>query len=422
MSICTNNKILIIIIVQIKRNSSETKKKVKTAATMMHTGNEWYWNLNLHRNQSALSNPMAVNSTKLPISSAMYTSAVLTDRGICVGMRNVNLKGVTQSYSAKMQNIPNCCSNSSVVGQRNKQTWTAAYDQMRFSALTDPSMATNIECQPHFTDLPPQISDKRGEQVMLPEEEEAKLEEDLEEEDEETVDVVNTVNDNFSSSLTNTSSSISAELNPFHLFGDKSILSAINVKNRLSPEYLQHFTGANVQEHLKSEITTPPIKHVPYLDYRYLIANDTTYNRIGYPGFLHAMTNKKPIPLSPSISPISHLPCNSGSSNSSRLKAAMTTPRRRMHTNASRLNHVVAPKKKWIRNYMQSNSHFMVFFEYYFQFFSFFHFIFRFYHFSLCFFFLFSVLFHTDVNSILWLFFLNQKRMWAFALDMCRTS
>lgn len=364
----------------------------------MCAGNEWYWNLNLHRNQSALGNPMAVNSTKLPISSAMYTSAVLTDRGICVGMRNVNLKGVTQSYSTKMQNIPNCCSNSNVVGQRNKQTWAAAYDQMRFSALTDPSMATHIECHPHFTDHlppplppPPPICDKRGDPVILPEVEE-----------EETVDVVNTVNDDFSSSLTDTSPSISAELNPFHLFGDKSVLSAINVKNRLSPEFLHHFTGATVQDHLKSEITTPTIKHVPYLDYRYLIENDSTYNRIGYPGFLHATTNKKPIPLSPSISPISHLPCNS-SSSSSRLKAAMTTPRRRMHTSASRLNHVVAPKKKWIRNYMQSNSHFMVFFEYYFQFLLV-HFIFRFYlSFSLSFYFApFST---PTVNSILWLFF-----------------
>lgn len=334
----------------------------------MCAGNEWYWNLNLHRNQSALSNSMAVNSSKLPISSTMYTSAVLTDHGICVGMRNVNLKGVTQSCSTKMQNIPNCCSNRNVVGQRNKQIWAAAYDQMRLSALTDPSMATHIECQPHFTDRPSPlpISDKRSDQVILPEEEED--EEEEEEDDEETVDVVNTVNDNYSSSLTNTSSSISAELNPFHLFGDKSVLSAINVKNRLSPEFLHHFTGANIQEHSKSEITTPPIKHVSYLDYRYLIENDSTYNRIGYPGFLHATTNKKPIPSS--IPPIPHLPCNSSSGNSSRLKATMTTLRRRMHTNASRLNHVVAPKKKWIRNYMQSNSHFMVFFEYYFQFFS----------------------------------------------------
>ncbi|XP_055296493.1 uncharacterized protein DDB_G0284459 isoform X2 [Sitodiplosis mosellana] len=303
---------------------------------MMHMGNEWYWNLNLHRNQSALNNSMVINSTKLPISSTMYTSAVLTDRGICVGMRNVNLKGVTQSYSAKMQSIPNCCSNSNVVGQRNNQTWTAAYDQMRFSALTDPSMATQIECQ-HFADHSyPPISDKWREQVILPVEQE---EEEEKKEEEETVNE----EPHTSSISAEFNPSISAEFNPFHLFGDKSVLSAINVKNRLSPELLQSYLAANVREHSNSEM--PPLEHVPYMDYRYLIENDAIYNHIGYPGLLHATT--KPT-LSPSNSPISHLP-----RSSSRLKAAITTPRRRMHTYASRLNHVVTPKKKWLRNYMQ---------------------------------------------------------------------
>lgn len=351
---------------------------------MMQNGNEWYWNLNLHRNQSVLNNSMAVNSTKLPISSAMYTSAVLTDRGICVGMRNVNLKGVTQPYSAKMQNIPNCCSNSNVVGQRNNQTWTAAFDRMRFSALTDPSMATQIECQ-HFEHLPP-ISDKWRDQVILPEEE--------------------TINECATPSISDTSpSSISAEHNPFHLFGDKSALSTINVKNRLSPEFHQQLTAMNVRENVKSEMLTPPLTHGPFMDYRYLIENDQHYKHIGYPSYFHATTKSI---SSRSSSPISHLPCNSSNSGrvSSRLKAAVTTSHRRMHTNASRLNHVVAPKKKWIRNYMQSNSHLWFSLNIIFN--------------CSLFFYLFLTIFYTLVDFVIVvIFFFEPKRMYALASDMC---
>lgn len=279
--------------------------------TIMNNGSEWYWNLNLHRNQSVLNNSSAVSSTKLPISSAMYTSAVLTDRGICVGMRNVNLKGAGQNYSSKSQNIPKCCSNTNIVGQRNNQTWTDAYDLMRFSALTDPSMATEIEHHRNHT--------KWKDRTMFP------------------------ADESMHECVEYPTNPISAELNPFHLFGDKSILSSIQFKDKKYQHFARHFMSDH-ESHSESMV---PISHVPYHNYHYF-AEEFDENRIqsnGYPN-LHFPSRSK--------SPTSHLLCT-------KLKAAMTKHNRRMDNNAFRSAHVVAPKKKWIRNYMQSNS--MVFFE-----------------------------------------------------------
>lgn len=287
----------------------------------MHPRNEWYWNLNIHRNQPMLNNAVAVNGSKLPISSAMYTSAVLTDHGICVGMRNVNLKGANCSYSSKVHDIPNCCSNTNIVGQRNNQTWTSAYEQMRLSALTDPSMATQIEKQ-HFETLP--IDAKWNDETAYP----------MEDCDLYDCDP-------------NPSDEISAELNPFHLFGDKSSLSTINYKER--PTW-NHSTDS-IKECFHRSI--PTLNNNPYLNYHYLSEIENQLNRPS----LHSQSNYiyQTHMSSCSNSPTSHLP-------SSKLKA--TAPNRRMAKSASRLNHVVAPKKKWIRNYMQSNSHIWFFFPF----------------------------------------------------------
>lgn len=295
---------------------------------MIQNGSEWYWNLNLHRNQLVLNNAMAVNCTKLPISAAMYTSAVLTDRGICVGMRNVNLEGATiQSYPSKNPNIPSCCTNSknNIVSQRNNQTWTAAYDRMRFSALTDPSMATQVDSQ-YFENLHSYA--KCDDHVIYPGVEEA-------------------VHKNVSTSF-NTVHSISAEFNPFHLFGDKSRLSAINLKNgeiHIRPAFICADIGGN----LKREISMPTVLNQMLesdLNYSYPVECEKLYNCIqmnSCPSFCHNMAKSA---ISSGLnSPTSYLTCT-----------LSTTPYRRTNTNSSRSNHVVvAPKKKWIRHYMRSN-------------------------------------------------------------------
>lgn len=286
----------------------------------MNNGNEWYWNLNLHRNQSVLSNLPAVNGTQLPISSAMYTSAVLTDRGICVGMRNVNLKGSDHIHSAKMQEIPNCCSISNVVGQRNKQTWAAAYDRMRFSALTDPSMATEVEYYHNHA--------KWKDRTIYP------MEECMHE------------------PVQDYQSLISAELNPFHLFGDKSKLSTIQLKGRQNHELLNLMSSISVNNS-KCNDFIPQISHAPYINYPHFIEFGKNCLEINdYASFYHNKSMS-----SRSISPAPQL-------RGRKLKATIKFRNRRMDTNASRPNHVVAPKKKWIRNYMQSNSHLWFFYEY----------------------------------------------------------
>lgn len=49
------------------------------------------WNLYWHRDRLSLANTAAISGAILPSSSEFYTTAVLTDVGICVGMRNVHL-------------------------------------------------------------------------------------------------------------------------------------------------------------------------------------------------------------------------------------------------------------------------------------------------------------------------------------------
>lgn len=263
---------------------------------MMPNGSEWHWNLNLHRNQSILNNAVAVNNVNLPVSASLYTSSVLNDHGICVGMRNVNLKGVAQTLSSKMQAIPNCCGNSNIVGERNKQTWTAAYDRMRFSALTDPSMATHTNCP--YPLNPPAWSD---------------------------LDMFSMINMNkMHDTIGYSTPSMSAELNPFHLFGDKSALSTFNVENvQIRPQF------ASFHAHSGSE--TLPMNHIPHLNY----LHHSPY------------ANLDGLPIKPLVF----------RSKSPRRVVRSTTPKRRLQTRPIHRNHVVAPKKKWIRNYMQSNCH-----------------------------------------------------------------
>lgn len=307
---------------------------------MMENGNEWYWNLNLHRNRLMLNNSSSVTNKKMPISSATYTSAVLTDCGICVGMRNVNLKGASQLDLSKNQNIPNCFGNSSVVSKRNKQIWSAAYDQMRFSALSDPTMATQIHGT-YFDLTHGAIKWKDPIPIAM----------ECNKHDIEPC----------------TSSLMSAELNPFHLFGDKSSLSSLNLNESHGYDYpLRAFHAINLPNNIKSSrdemLTSSPMNLVPHFNYPYLTEMDDNYSRMqlnGYPKLIYSMDK--------SMSPRSNSPTFYSTNSTMKVAAVATNPNRRIKTNVSRQNHVVAPKKKWIRNYMKSNSHLWFSFNNYFR-------------------------------------------------------
>lgn len=291
-------------------------------------GNEWYWNLNLHRNQPILGNLSAVSNTTLPLSAALYTSAVLTDRGICVGMRNVNLKGVNPAPSSDLHDIPNCNNGMNVVGEHNGQTWRAAYERMRYSVLTDPTMATtHIEHQ-NCEQFPQNLVDNYTDYTM----------------------------DNSCDTAEQcpSSNTIGAEFNPFHLFGDKSKLSAFNFSNNSQRQKLAQvwnhsadFVTASNAYRTQAELLQSSIQ-TPYHNYHYLTDGDEWLNgahRYGHRNIIYAK----------SISPRSNSPTSYAPSNA--LKATTAILNQRLDNSVSRLNHVVAPKKKWIRNYMQSNSH-----------------------------------------------------------------
>lgn len=303
-------------------------------------GNEWYWNLNLHRNQPILSNLPAVNRPKLPLPSALYTSAVLTDRGICVGMRNVNLRGAGHDHAPESHDIPTCYNGTNGVGERNKQTWTAAFERMRFSALTDPTMATT-HCEPPFPH--PQYD------LIMPE---------------------HVIDNHIDFSMDNScdtnqcpssSKSIAAEFNPFHLFGDKSSLATINFSNsgpelekiwNQSADFVTASAAYRSQANPLLTTSAPSFSSTqkPYpTHYHYLTDGDERLHGARPPYGHRNIIYKKSI-SSRSNSPSSFVTTNV-------LKATAAKLNRRLDKNVSRLNHVVAPKKKWIRNYMQSNSH-----------------------------------------------------------------
>lgn len=117
--------------------------------------NKWYWNLNLHRDRLSLANTSAIDGTILPSSSAFYTSAVLTDVGICVGMRNVNLNCENQ-HCFYPRKIPNCFNNLNIVGEQNKQTWDHACNQIAFPTFGSANVATTTGpmCVHHSSVLP----------------------------------------------------------------------------------------------------------------------------------------------------------------------------------------------------------------------------------------------------------------------------
>lgn len=324
----------------------------------MHNGNEWYWNLNLHRDKLALINASANEErrTNLPIPSAFYTSAVLTDVGICVGMRNVNLNGENQSCLHPPQKIPNCYNNNlSVVGQRNKQTWSTAFDRMRYASLTDPSMTVlrpDLNVMPpgelDFNQLPGKVFNVHRTKCYDP----------------KIVEVPECCwNCEFSSV------DVGADTNPFHLFGDNTNFSMVDFHNerKIGHHYPCKHHAMHAMPSIKEianilhdpcsfrknnelfiPTTSPNCCSLPNV-------SEPPYNGspiLGYPSTTFAPSLLPPPPPSSFLqaSTLHNLPSTPATSTIKARIAAMAT----QHANAPQKTHVAAPKKKWIRNFMQS--------------------------------------------------------------------
>lgn len=270
----------------------------------MQNENKWYWNLNLHRDQLSLVNSSIEND--LPISSNLYTSAVLNDNGICVGMRNVHLKGENVPCFHRTQRLPNCCSNQNVVGERNQQIWETAFDRMKYSTLTDPSMAIHST---HFYGhgIQPNI-------IIQPREMQC---------DEKLIDIDDPLH----------ASSIAAETNPFHLFGDSTSLSSFELFDRQRDFHI-----------------------LPSMQMNPMHFHDSHFNLYQpHPIEYSKRNGQKEIPSFASRkcdAPMVATPIQKD------------TPRTLFHIKISEnekdSDSVAPPKKKWMRNYMLSNCRFYI--------------------------------------------------------------
>lgn len=266
----------------------------------MQNGNEWYWNLNIHRDQLSLVNSSIANAYDLPISSTLYTSAVLNDNGICVGMRNVHLKGENAPCLHRSQKIPNCSSNRNVVGERNQQYWTMAYDRMKFSALTDPSMAIHS-------------SQVNGHGIQMKCIQPHELHHNT------------IVQKEFIHEPNMMQQSMFAKTNPFHLFGDSAtLLSFKPVDQKLNFRMPHNFVQPTFVHHSKSCAE--------------LHSMDSISQRC-----------QKVLPTKKCYRSCASIASSIYPNASQFLSKSFNK------MDESQSDYVAPPKKKWMRNYMQSN-------------------------------------------------------------------
>lgn len=305
-------------------------KNLSSMHKKMNHKREWYWNLNIHRNQMALANVSASTGVHLPTYSTCYTNSVITDDGLCVGMRNVQLNTENQPYFGKALKIPNCCSNLNVVGQHNEQIWAIAYDRMKYSVLPDQTVSDRS------TVVSAPIPEDSMYGYAYP------------------AQPPSYYQDNMRSHVrcdhTNMDDSrMCAGSNPFHLFGDRAKHPAMQLANMPATapyfEPIDPFTG-----HIAAmEMLT---KH----GHRHMHMNgDIIVPRHGKPRHFNNICR-----LSVCGPTSSSLPLSSSSSSAASSPYFGTTANRypfreRDDDNVSCSDHVAPPKKKWMKSYMQSN-------------------------------------------------------------------
>lgn len=287
----------------------------------MNHGKEWHWNFNVHRDHSALASVSACAGSHLPKISSCYTNAVLTNVGLCVGMRNVNLNAESHDVcGGELLKMPNCCSNLNVVGQHNEQIWATAHDRMKFSTLTDPLMTirsappismASIYGYPHLPQQPYQYSHDWPPYACC------------------------NVNTN---KILNTGS------NPFHLFGDRTNLSRAQHSNTIT-------STAACYDHGKFPIECIDMISMPMNGGHAFHANNNLNISRHDNNFLNPrhFNNEYRLTVCGPSFPYSMPSFESTASD-------INPCGEQDNHNMSSISHVAAPKKKWIQNYMQSNS------------------------------------------------------------------
>lgn len=250
----------------------------------MQNENDWYWNLNLHRNEFSLVSSSSIANDPA-ISSNLYTTAVLNDNGIYVGMRNAHLKDAHFSCFHRPQKIPNCCSNQNVVGQRNQQIWETTFPTM------ENYLTPEHGCQPNFIIHPNELQCAK-----------------------KLIDIDDQLH----------ARAISAETNPFHLFGNHSTpLSSFKLFDRECDFLRDHFSH-------------------PMHFY------DSSFNLYQPSPINYANRNDQ----KNAYAPIAGTPIPADTSG--------TQINTRISENEKNSDCVAPPKKKWIKNYMQSNFSFLI--------------------------------------------------------------
>lgn len=289
----------------------------------MNHSKEWHWNFNVHRDHSSLANVSACAGTHLPKISSCYTNAVITNVGLCVGMRNVNLNAESHACAGDLFKMPNCCSNLNVVGQHNEQIWAIARDRMKFSTLTDSLMTIrsaapinnlgmgSIYGYPHLPQHP-----YHHPSDWLP-------------------NACCNVNTN---KILNTGS------NPFHLFGDRSNLSRTQHANTIT-------SSAPCYDYSKLPTECIDVITMPMNGGQTYHANNNL-NIAGHDN--HSLNGRH---FNDEYWLTVYGPSFPYSTPSFESTANDSNPcGEQDNDNMSRIYHVAAPKKKWIQNYMQSNS------------------------------------------------------------------
>lgn len=290
----------------------------------MHNDNNWLWNLNVPHDQNLrLANTVAINGIPSPSPSSCYTNVALTDLGIRVGMRNVKLHcDSAQFYSPKISDSHHYNSHS--------------YDPLNrgwndFSGNSSIPFTHNIRTASHETDSFLQNSLYANS------------------------DGSNLFGDPVSMSnlqqLYSRIQQLSLSLPPQSLITASAEHSWMQHRNLYSSDVATYYFDRN----LKSRTITAATNHTRKLKSPTSISRFLSKDHSRNPmNILCSSANELKSTKSLSLLPYFIKPKSIASKqlpSKSEILIEIT-----QHVDAEERSYVAAPKKKWIRNYIQSKS------------------------------------------------------------------
>lgn len=293
----------------------------------MHNDNNWLWNLNVPHDQNLpLANTVAIDGIPSPSPSSCYTNVALSDLGICVGMRNVKLHcDSAQFYSPKITDSHHyhshsydplanrrwndLSSNSSMPLTHNERTTSRETDSFFQNSLYySNSNAPNLFGDPVSMSNLQQLY-SRIQQLSLP-------------------------------------------LPPQSLITASAEHSWMQHRNLYSSDVATYYFDRNLKSRTIAAATSYTRKLKSPTSISKLLAKDHSRNpmNIQY-SQANELKSTKSLSLLPYfIKPKSIAPKQLPSK--SEIVIEITE-----HIDAEEKSHVAAPKKKWIRNYIQSKFH-----------------------------------------------------------------